>query len=194
MAWVETKVVELLFLFFRHFTFNQSSSLQLACFSLPLMRKRGVLLSNLEVHLPLKHQQHGLICSSSFLLLSLSLSLSLNVVTSFLQAEAAQVQTAPSNSERGSVAASALKGKSQSSLSAKLSKEVNITYLLLYLFCALVPITAWIGISLEVLCSSMFASFLFCGVWYVFCLPIRRNQKGLLMLKGKKEQLQLRED
>ncbi|TMW92154.1 hypothetical protein EJD97_013438 [Solanum chilense] len=39
------------------------------------------------------------------------------------QAEAAQVQTAPSNSERGSVAASALKGKSQSSLSAKLSKE-----------------------------------------------------------------------
>ncbi|XP_015078718.1 ankyrin repeat and zinc finger domain-containing protein 1 [Solanum pennellii] len=39
------------------------------------------------------------------------------------QAEAAQIQTAPSNSERGSVAASALKGKSQSSLSAKLSKE-----------------------------------------------------------------------
>lgn len=39
------------------------------------------------------------------------------------QAEAAQVQTAPSNSERGTVAASALKGKSQSSLSARLSKE-----------------------------------------------------------------------
>ncbi|XP_055817419.1 uncharacterized protein LOC129886662 [Solanum dulcamara] len=42
------------------------------------------------------------------------------------QAEAAQGQTAPSKSERGTVAASTLKGKSQSSLSANISKEEEL--------------------------------------------------------------------
>lgn len=74
-------------------------------------------------------------------------------MTPFLQAEAAQVQTGPCKSEIGTVAASALKGKSQSGLSAKISKEVteHITALFLFFFCALIPVTTRIGISLEVL-------------------------------------------
>ncbi|OIT32047.1 hypothetical protein A4A49_52934 [Nicotiana attenuata] len=43
-----------------------------------------------------------------------------------VQAEAAEVQTAPSESERGMLAASALKGQSHSSLSAKISKEEEL--------------------------------------------------------------------
>ncbi|KAJ8565436.1 hypothetical protein K7X08_008012 [Anisodus acutangulus] len=42
------------------------------------------------------------------------------------EAEANQVQTAPSKSDRGTVVASALRGQSQSSLSAKISKEEQL--------------------------------------------------------------------
>ncbi|KAJ8573286.1 hypothetical protein K7X08_009797 [Anisodus acutangulus] len=42
------------------------------------------------------------------------------------QAEAAQVQVAPSKSDRGTVASSALRGQSQSSLSAKISREEQL--------------------------------------------------------------------
>lgn len=164
----------------------------------PRDEKKKALLSSLEVHLPLKHPQ-GHKWANLFILIPPVISLS-TLWHHFCRLRLLKSRLLHLTQREERLLLQLLKENHNLVFQQDYQKRSN-NILLLYLFCAFIPITARIGISLELLlnvhtdnCAVDKASYLFYGVWYVFSLPIRRNRKGLMMLKGKKEQLQLRKD